>query len=237
MPLLLTSYIFVSDILNRLDENYETSKRKTMPRGDIMFKTAKCFMYSNIINILSIDDKYNISKRLLNSLDELESKTINYIKSEKYDRSIILMSIALISIKQLYESITKTFTTYSQEDLRDIDYLFAKKNNINPYTITKEFDKSFIADFKELDFISFIVNQEIKFPLADKIFENNLKKFHKILSYNKLERFINKKYNDYYYQLFDGKNVNIMKFQSFYDEILGNTYNVIVKYLNYIYLK
>ncbi len=237
MPLLLTSYKFVSDILNLLDEKYEVSKRKTMPRGDIMFKTDKCFMYSNIFNIFSINDKYSISKRLLNSLDELELKTIQYIKNEKYDTRVILMSISLLSIKELDKSLSKTFDNYSLSDLRDIDYLFAKKNNLDPYSIIKTFDKSFIADFKELDFISFIVNEEIKFPLADKIFEDNLKKLHRILSYNKIERILNKKYNNYYYNLFDGKNVNIMKFQLFYDEILDKTFNTITKYLNYIYLK
>ena len=78
MPLLLTSYIFNNEIFDMLDKEYEVKRRQALSHGDTMFKTDKAFFYSNIFNIISIDDKYSVSKRLAVALDELEASTYEY---------------------------------------------------------------------------------------------------------------------------------------------------------------
>lgn len=237
MPLLLTSYKFYQDILDNLDKKYETSKRKNMENGNTMFKCDKPFLYANIYNIFEFNDKYQISKRLIKQIDNIDDNAYQFIKNHNFDREIVLMSIALLSIQKLYNGISDYIKDYTAYDIRDLDYMFAKKSGLNPLNISNDFDTSFISNFNELDYIKFIVNNEIKFPLSEIIFEDNLCKLNKILKYRGIKKMFNKKYSAFYYDKFDGKNINIIEFDKLYQSILDDTYLRIVKFLNNIYLK
>lgn len=237
MPLLLTSYIFNNEIFDMLDKEYEVKRRQALSHGDTMFKTDKAFFYSNIFNIISIDDKYSVSKRLATALDELEASTYEYILERKFDNQIIQIGLSLIIQKILNDEINNFIKDYSNNDIRDLDYMMAKKHSVPVSNLTKSFDKSFIIEFKEYDFIKFLTNREIGFPLAEKLIEKNLKILYKILNRNKLQQAFHKKNVEFYYNKFSGENVNLSPFEAVYNKALNKAYDRAKKYLDYIYLK
>lgn len=237
MPLLLTSYIFNNEIFNMLDKEYEVKRRQALSHGDTMFKTDKAFFYSNIFNIISIDDKYSVSKRLAVALDELEASTYEYILERKFDNQIIQIGLSLIIQKILNDEINDFIKDYSNNDIRDLDYMMAKKHSVPVSNLTRSFDKSFIIEFKEYDFIKFLTNREIGFPLAEKLIEKNLKILYKILNRNKLQQAFHKKNVEFYYNKFSGENVNLAPFEAVYNKALNKAYDRAKKYLDYIYLK
>ena len=235
--LFLTSYIFLNELLKKLDMEYEAKRREDIHGGDLMFQTDKAFFYANIINFLSINDKYDVSSRLLESLDSLEGETIDYIKQRKFDREIIQIALALVSIKDFYDTISDEIKDYSKNDLRDLDYIFAKSNNVSSKNILKTFDLAFVIEFKEYDFIKFLINKEIKFPLGEKMLEHNIAHFKKAVGRNRLSRALNKKDSYLYYSDFDGKNIEIKRFIEKYKISINKAYDRAKKYLDYIYLK
>ncbi|MCR5706510.1 MAG: hypothetical protein K6G48_06925 [Acholeplasmatales bacterium] len=237
MPLLLTSYIFNNEIFDMLDKEYEVKRRQSLAHGSTMFKTNKSFLYSNILDILSIEDKYNVSKRLLESLDELEAATYEYILARKFDTQIIQIGLSLIIQKSLYDEIEDLISTYSKEDIRDLDYMVAKKHSVPVTNLAKEFDESFVVEFKEYDFIKFLVNKETSFPLAEKVLERNLNLLSKALKRNRLQQVFHKKNVEFYYNKFSGENINLAPFEAVYNKALNRAYDRAKKYLDYIYLK
>ena len=237
MPLLLTSYIFTTKVMDKIDKNYEIKKRQTIKDGNKMFTSDKFFIYSNLLNILSINDKYDVAKKLLDSLDELEGDTSEYIMKNRFDKNIILISSSLICMYSFNKSFEEYFKKYNEEDIRDLDYMFSSKNDLNPLNILNDFDKALLVEFKEYDFIKFLINKEIHFPYGEKQLENNLKTLKKALKYNFLSQPFHKKYKPFFYNKFNGKNVTLYEFEQLFSKAVDDAYHMVEKYLNSIYLK
>ena len=237
MPLLLTSYIFTTKVMDKIDKNYEIKKRQTIKDGNKMFTSDKFFLYSNLLNILSINDKYDVAKKLLDSLDELEGDTSEYIMKNRFDKNIILISSSLICMYSFNKSYEEYLKKYNEEDIRDLDYMFSSKNDLNPLNILNDFDKALLVEFKEYDFIKFLINKEIHFPYGEKQLENNLKTLKKVLKYNFLIQPFHKKYKPFFYNKFNGKNVTLYEFEQLFSKAVDDAYHMVEKYLNSIYLK
>lgn len=181
MPLLITNYVFYTRLLEKLDSDFEVKLRSKTPNGDLMFKTDRGFLYSNIMPIIRVNNTHNLVDLKYNRFENLQVQKTNY------DREIILMNIAIIASSILEESIKPYMAEIKGYDdsviERDIDILVAKNNAISlEKRLTKTFDKSFIVSFKELDYIKYLFNRQQFFPLADIYFENNTRYLKKLLN-------------------------------------------------------
>lgn len=178
MPSLVTSALFYKKLLEKLDNSFELKLREKMSTGDILFKTEKHFLYGNISNIIETNNPHKLKPLGYKNLDN------KYIINHDFDKDLMLINIGIISSAVLNKYLSIYFSSLSGFNAeiarRDIDIIYAKSAGISK-NIIKEFDKSFITTFKELDFIKHQYNKQYFFPVGDLYFENALRLLKRLL--------------------------------------------------------
>lgn len=261
MPLIMTNFLLANRLLNELDKTYEINIRKNLNNGDLLFKSDKVFTYSNFFEIVKFYDlriNKNNSYDLYDSLNKEETfqniidNSISYIKSNSFNKDNIILLLSIITAYNI-KKVTDPYFLHFKEKFswdiniqsRDADYYYSLDNcEINlSIPLTKTFDKSFIYSFIDFDFIKQIFNNNLWFPLGDKLFEKSLDGFRKYLSKKKLSKVIKNPYPFYFY-VEDKKTLTNKEFlkskhfenNSFYD-LLEIAYNNSLNQANKILTK
>ncbi|MGM9971913.1 MAG: hypothetical protein ACI35W_05845 [Anaeroplasmataceae bacterium] len=239
MPLTMTNYLLTTKLLNYLDETYETATRKKLNNGDMLFKSDKVFLFSNFFEVLNIENKYSIYDSFLDDkiFKNIKDITIKYIKNNHYNKENIIFIISIITARQIkihtdlyFNYFNEKFSWDNNIQSTDADYYYTVDNSNYDFKtpLAQKFDKSFILDFDDYDFIKSIINDSLFFPLGDKLFLEQANKFQKILSHKKASF---SKYKYYYYKKEKNTLTNKeflkakhFKNNSFYD-ILEDAYN------------
>ena len=175
--------------------------------------------------------------KLLDSTTTKFGNNINLIGEKNSKNNVLIIGVFHGDEPQGKYLIEEYLKKYNEEDIRDLDYMFSSKNDLNPLNILNDFDKALLVEFKEYDFIKFLINKEIHFPYGEKQLENNLKTLKKALKYNFLSQPFHKKYKPFFYNKFNGKNVTLYEFEQLFSKAVDDAYHMVEKYLNSIYLK
>ncbi len=217
MNLNMTNYIFQTKVLNSLDAIYYEK---------LNFNLNKVFSYANLLNIYSNYDNYNIDKKLLTKTKDLVYSMIKYIKNNYYNENNSLILYSIVSSIVL----NKYLKDYDITNNYDLDYAYSLHSsyNLDNFNMVTFFDKSFIFDFYDLEFLRYNINKVYFFPYADKILLKSIKKY---------KRKINKKniFNKLYKYNKD-INIDLTLFNELLENALHET-NLFINAINdYLYL-
>lgn len=254
MPLIMTNYIITSNIIKKLDLNYEVDIRKKLDNGKYLFKSDKIFLYSNFLEIIdAYHSNYSITNKILdeNIWGNILSNSTEYIRKNHYNKENILFLLSIMITRNIRLK-TKYYFDFYQDKykwnsdilMRDHDYYYASLNS--NYDLTKplinNFTKAFNYDFNDSDFIKNLINDNLYFPLGDRLFFASTNEFKKIISKKSSHKTLYKKF---YYtnekknltnkEFLNSPHYNKTSYNDLLESIFIDSYNDALEILQKIY--